>query len=81
MDNLCAALSGDLLVGRWGTRLDTRQKTGLTVSLFPHSPKIQPSESSMFSRMADKMVSSVLAEALPLIAAKMRRFSNVPAKE
>jgi hypothetical protein len=44
----------------------------------------RPSESSMFPRMADKVVSTVLAEALPIIAAKMRRFSDVtthPAKE
>jgi hypothetical protein len=49
----------------------------------PARPKIQGSESSMFPRMADKVVSSVLAEALPLIAARMRRFSNLsnPAKE
>lgn len=43
----------------------------------PAQPKIQASESSMFPRMADKVVSSVLAEALPLIAARMKRFSNV----
>ena len=49
----------------------------------PAKPKIQGSESSMFPRMADKVVSSVLAEALPLIAAKVRRFSNLtnPAKD
>ena len=38
---------------------------------------IQPSKSSTLPRMADKVVSTVLAEALPLIAAKMRRFSNM----
>ena len=49
----------------------------------PAKPKIQGSESSMFPRMADKVVSSVLAEALALIAAKVRRFSNLtnPAKD
>jgi hypothetical protein len=50
----------------------------------PAQLKIQRSESLTLPRMADKVVSSVLAEALPLIAAKMRRFSNVtthPAKE
>ena len=41
----------------------------------PAKPKRPGSESSMFPRMADKVVSSVLAEALPLIAAKVRRFS------
>ena len=41
----------------------------------------QPSEASTFSRTADKVISSVLAEALPLIAAKMRRFSNVAEKD
>jgi len=47
-------------------------------------PHFQPSESATFPRMANKVVSTVLAEALPLLAAKMRRFSNVtthPAKE
>jgi hypothetical protein len=33
MENLCAALSGHLLIGRWGTGLDPGQKIGLTVSL------------------------------------------------
>jgi hypothetical protein len=50
----------------------------------PAQPKIQRSESLTLPRIAEKVVSSVLAEALPLIAAKMRRFSNVtthPAKE
>ena len=49
----------------------------------PAKPKIHGSESSMFPRMADKVVSSVLAEALALIAAKVRRFSNLtnPAKD
>ena len=32
MENLCAASSGYLLVGRWGTRLDSRQTIALTVS-------------------------------------------------
>ena len=63
-----------------------RRLGSFTVSpVFQHSRNaIQPSESSTFPRMADKVVSSVLAEALPLIAARMRRFSNVtthPAKE
>ena len=44
-------------------------------------PPTQRSESSTFSRTADNVISSVLAEALPLIAAKMRRFSNVSDKE
>jgi hypothetical protein len=60
---------------------------GRRLGSFRRSPFIQPepptqrSESSTFSRTADKVISSVLAEALPLIAAKMRRFSNVSDKE
>ena len=42
----------------------------------PAQPKGQ-APASIFPRMADKVVSSVLAEALPLIAAKMRRFSKL----
>ena len=38
---------------------------------------IQHPKSSTLPRMADKVVSTVLAEALPLITAKMRRSSNV----
>jgi hypothetical protein len=59
-----------------------------TLQQSPHSfrtPELpsQPSESSKFPRMADKVVSTVLAEALPIIAAKIRRFSNLanPTKE
>ena len=53
-----------------------------TLQQSPHSfrtPELptQPSESSKFPRMADKVVSTVLAEALPIIAAKIRRFSNM----
>jgi hypothetical protein len=49
----------------------------------PAQPKIRGSESSMFPTMAGKVVSSVLAEALPLIAVRMRQFSNLtkPVKE
>jgi hypothetical protein len=43
----------------------------------PAQRKSQAPESSIFPRMADKVVSSVLAEALSLIAAKMRRFSKL----
>ena len=38
----------------------------------PAQPKSQSSESSMFRKMVDKVVSSVLAEAVPLLGAKMR---------
>ena len=42
----------------------------------PAQPKIQASESPSFARIADKVVSSVLAQALPLIAATIRSASR-----
>jgi hypothetical protein len=68
-----------LLAGWRGTGLDPRQSARLlaTVSLAAQ-PHFQPSESATFPRMANKVISTVLAEA------KMRRFSNVtthPAKK
>jgi len=74
----CLLASGALgwILGR---RLRSFRQAPLSSSQ-PEFP-IQPSESSTFSRTAEKVVSSVLAEALPLIAARMRRFSNVPDKE
>ena len=39
MEGLCAASSGHLLVGRWGTRLDPRQK--LTLRFSPCSSKAE----------------------------------------
>ena len=42
VENLCAALSGHLLVGWWGTRLDPRQKIGAhSLPLFQHSRKFR----------------------------------------
>ena len=76
---MCSAIQGRACwpVGGW--------ILGRGLRSFQQSPRssgtrglpIQPSESSTFPRMADQVVSIVLAEALPLIAAKMRRFSNV----
>ena len=66
----CSALGWML-----GRRLRSFQQSPLSYST-PERP-IQPSESSTFPRMADKVISSVLAEALPLIAARMKRFSNM----
>ena len=69
-------LAGGALGWIIGRKLRSFQQSPLSSS----QPEL-PSESSTFSRTADKVVSSVLAEALPLIAARMRRFSNVPDKE
>ena len=67
-------LAGGALGWMLGRRLRSFRQSPLSSS--QPQPPTQPSKSS-----ADKVVSSVLAEALPLIAAKMRRFSNVPDKE
>ena len=67
-------LAGGALGWMLGRGLRSFRKSPLSSS--QPQPPTQPSKSS-----ADKVVSSVLAEALPLIAAKMRRFSNVPDKE
>jgi hypothetical protein len=72
-------LAGGALGWILGRRLRSFRQSPVS-STQPELP-IQPSESSTFSRTADKVVSSVLAEALPLIAARMRRFSKVPDKE
>ena len=80
MENLYAALSGHLLVGWWGTRLEPRQEIGAFRRVSPsfqRSRQFSLPNPRLFPRMADKVVSSVLAEALPLIAAKMRQFSGV----
>jgi hypothetical protein len=69
-------LAGGALGWILGRKLRSFRQSPLSSS----QPEL-PSESSTFSRTADKVVSSVLAEALPLIAARMRRFSNVPDKE
>ena len=67
-------LAGGALGWMLGRRLRSFRQSPLSSS--QPQPPTQPSESS-----ADKVVSSVLAEALPLIAAKMRRFSDMPDKE
>ena len=74
----CLLASGALgwILGR---RLRSFRQAPLSSSQ-PELP-VQPYDSSTFSRTADKIVSSVLAEALPLIAARIKRFSNVPDKE
>jgi hypothetical protein len=45
---------------------------------------VQPSEPSTVTRMAEMVVSSVFAQALPLFAAKMKQFlgaTNLPVRE
>ena len=79
MENLYAAASGDLPVGWRGTGLDARQKALLLSTV---SSLFQPAPTAYSAfRPVDRVVSSVLAEALPLIAAKMRRFAGVPDKK
>ena len=66
-------LAGGALGWMLGRRLRSSRQSPLSSS--QPEPPTQPSAS------ADRVVSAVLAEALPLIAAKMRRFSDVPNKE
>jgi hypothetical protein len=68
-------LAGGTLGWILGRSLRSFQRFSLSSS--PHELPLHPSESSRFPRMADQVVSTVLAEALPLITAKMRRSSNV----
>jgi len=66
-------LAGGALGWMLGRGLRSFRKSPLSSS--QPQPPTQPSAS------AGKVVSAVLAEALPLIAAKMRRFSDMPDKE
>ena len=72
-------LAGGALGWILGRRLRSFRQSPLSSS----QPElaVQPYVSSTLSRTADKVVSSVLAEALPLIAARIRRFSNAPDKK
>ena len=66
-------LAGGALGWMLGRRLCSFRQSPLSSS--QPQPPTQPSAS------VDRVVSSVLAEALPLIAAKMRRFAGVPDKK
>lgn len=57
-----------------GRKLGSIQDKASPSFTFREALPIQPSEPSTVSRMAEMVVSSVFAQALPLFAAKMRQF-------
>ena len=67
-------LAGGALGWAIGRKLGSIQDEPAPSFIIREALPIQPSEPSTVSRMAEMVVSSVFAQALPLFAAKMRQF-------
>jgi hypothetical protein len=67
-------LAGGALGWAIGRKLGSIHDEPVQSFMIREALPIQPSEPSTVSRMAEMVVSSVFAQALPLFAAKMRQF-------
>ena len=67
-------LAGGAIGWAIGRRLSAMSDEPTTSFVIREALPIQPSEPSTVTRMAEMVVSSVFAQALPLFAAKMRQF-------
>jgi hypothetical protein len=67
-------LAGGALGWAIGRKLGSLQDEPAPSFVIREALPIQPSEPSTVTRMAEMVVSSVFAQALPLFAAKMRQF-------
>jgi hypothetical protein len=67
-------LAGGALGWAIGRKLGAIQEERAPSFVIHDAVPVQPSEPSTITRMAEMVVSSVFAQALPLFAAKMRQF-------